>query len=94
MRRNLFLADRVNKIECRFVRNNIGKYLKALEDARILIRMKRRSDGVDPTSNGHVRWWLPDDRDPGPIAPIWRPKKNTVYDPNSGKEVKLCGEIS
>lgn len=76
------------------VRNNIGKYMKALEEAGILVRMKLREDGVDPTSNGHVRWWLPDNKDPGPIAPIWRPTKNTVFDPNTGNEVPLCGENS
>jgi hypothetical protein len=76
------------------VRSNIGKYLKVLEDAGYLVKMKKREAGSAPTSNGFVRWWLPDDKNTGPLAPIWRIEKGTVFDPNTGKEVSLCGENS
>ncbi|SDX89447.1 hypothetical protein [Nitrosomonas halophila] len=76
------------------VRNNIGKYLKALERAGYLVRMPRREAGEAPTSNGHLRYWLPDNKDTGPIAPIWRPAQGTLFDQNIGKEVALCGENS
>lgn len=74
--------------------NNIGKYLRALEKAGYLIKMKKREVGSVLTSNGHVRWWLPDESNTGPIAPVWRQDKNTLFDPNTGKEVSLCGENS
>ncbi len=74
--------------------SNIGKYLRALEKAGYLIKMKKREAGSALTSNGHMRWWLPDENNTGPIAPIWRQAKNTLFDPNNGKEVPLCGENS
>lgn len=77
----------------RDMRNNAGKYLKALESAGYLIKMKKVEAGTAPTSNGFARWWLPDDKNTGPIAPIWRPGKGVIFDPNIGEEV-LCGEKS
>lgn len=76
------------------VRSNIGKYIKALEEAGYLVKMRKREAGSALTSNGFCRWWLPDENDTGPLAPVWRPTKNTVFDPNNGKEVPLCGETS
>lgn len=76
------------------MRSNIGKYLKALELAGYLVRMKKREAGTAPTSNGFARWWLPDDKNTGPIAPVWRPARNVVFDQNTGEEVPLCGDHS
>jgi len=73
------------------MRSNIGKYLKALELAGYLVKMKQREAGTALTSNGFARWWLPDDKNTGPIAPVWRPAKNVVFDQNTGEEVPLCG---
>lgn len=74
--------------------SNIRKYMIALEKAGYLIRMRKREAGGTLTSNGHVRWWLPDESDTGPLAPVWRPSRNTLFDPNTGKEVTLCGDNS
>lgn len=71
--------------------SNIGKYIRALEKAGFLIKLPKREAGNAATSNGFVRWWLPDDKDTGPMAPMWRTSKGTVYDPNTEQEHALCG---
>lgn len=63
---------------------NIGKYVRALERAGYLTRMARREPGTAMTSNGHLRYLLV--RDTGPEAPIWRPSKSAVFDPNTQEE--------
>lgn len=66
------------------IESNLGKYLRALERAGYLTRMARREAGTATTSNGYLRYLLV--RDSGPIAPVWRPSKNAVYDPNTREE--------
>jgi len=68
---------------------NIRKYLIALEGAGYLIRMKKRMPGTAVTSNGFARWRLDLEKDTGPQAPIWRSKKETVFDPNTNEEITL-----
>jgi hypothetical protein len=68
---------------------NIRKYLNALERAGYLTRLKVRQRGTSLTSNGYVRWWLMDQMDTGPLAPVWRHKSETVYDPNNETEISI-----
>lgn len=69
--------------------SNIGKYLRALEKAGYVSKMKRRDHGTAITSNGYLRWLLV--KDTGPEAPVWRQGKGTVYDPNTQEETPICG---
>lgn len=69
--------------------SNVHKYVRALARAGYLIEMPRRDAGGALTSNGYKRWWLRDDKDTGPLAPVWRPKRGTVYDPNTRAEVAI-----
>lgn len=71
--------------------SNIGKYLRALEKAGYIVKLPKREKGTSLTSNGHIRYWLLPERDSGPQAPVWRVKKETVYDPNTELEHALCG---
>lgn len=66
------------------IEGNLGKYVRALERAGYLNRMARREPGTAITSNGYIRYLLV--RDSGPLAPVWRPSKATVYDPNTQEE--------
>jgi hypothetical protein len=72
------------------IEGNIGKYLRALERTGYLTRMARREPGTALTSNGHLRYLLV--RDSGPIAPVWRPSKETVYDPNTQEEHRYVAD--
>ena len=69
--------------------SNVQKYVRALAKAGYLIELPRREAGTALTSNGHKRWWLTDDKDTGPEAPIWRLERSTVYDPNTLSEVAI-----
>lgn len=71
------------------IESNIGKYVRALEQAGYLIRLQKRMRGSAITSNGFIRWRLDLERDTGPLAPIYRMGKQTVYDPNNGEEIRL-----
>lgn len=71
--------------------SNIGKYLRALERAGYLVKLPKREAGTALTSNGFMRWWLPDEKDTGPKAPVIRSARKTLYDPNLEQEVPLCG---
>ena len=75
----------------RDISSNIGKYLRGLERAGYLVRMPKREAGTALTSNGFARWWLPDDKDTGPRAPVLSVRKGTVYDPNTEGKVELAG---
>lgn len=65
------------------VTSNVQKYIKALYRAGYLVLMPRREPCVSPTSPGFKRWWLPDDKDTGPQAPVLRANMTLVYDPNT-----------
>ena len=73
----------------RDIESNIRKYLSALTRAGILTELPRREAGTALTSNGYKRWWLRDEQDTGPAAPVWRQGANTVYDPNTETETAL-----
>lgn len=73
------------------ITSNIGKYIRALAKAGYLVELPKREAGTAITSNGHKRYWLADDKDTGPQAPVWRVKAGTVYDPNNDQEIPLCG---
>jgi hypothetical protein len=66
--------------EAKDPRGNIGRYVKALTDAGVLIEMPRRAAPTSLTSNGEKRWMLI--RDLGRLAPVAR-TKGGIYDPNS-----------
>lgn len=65
------------------IESNVGKYVRALVKAGYLVEMPRRERGTALTSNGFKRWWLLDDKDTGPLAPIWRVAAGEIYDPNT-----------
>ncbi|MDR2220985.1 MAG: hypothetical protein LBE24_10490 [Methylobacillus sp.] len=69
------------------IASNIGKYIRVLVKAGYLVELPRREAGTALTSNGFKRWWLRDENDTGPQAPVWR--KTSVYDPNTEVEVAL-----
>lgn len=71
------------------VTSNVQKYVRALARAGYLVELPRREAGSAPTSNGYKRWWLRDDKDSGPQAPVWRLERGTVYDPNTRVEVAI-----
>lgn len=73
----------------RDIESNLGKYLRALAKAGYVKALPRREPGLAPTSNGYVRYLLL--KDTGPLAPVWRPAKETVYDPNTEEETPICG---
>ena len=72
-------------------RSNIHHYINLLEEAGYIVRMKKKVPGTSPTSNGFARWLLLDEKNTGPMAPVYRPTKMAMYDPNTEKETKLCG---
>lgn len=72
------------------IESNVGKYVRALEKAGYLIRMAKREAGVALTSNGYIRYWLPEDKDTGPQAPVWRVAAGEVYDPNTEQAIFIA----
>jgi len=71
-------------------RNNIGRYVKALTVAGVLIEMQRRAVPTSLTSNGEKRWMLV--RDLGRLAPVAR-TGGGIYDPNSAQTIRPAGVI-
>lgn len=76
----------------RDIESNVGKYVRALVKAGYLVEMPRREAGTALTSNGFKRWWLVDDKDTGPLAPVWRVAAGEVYDPNTDTTISISGE--
>ena len=72
--------------------SNVQKYVRALAKAGYLVELPRREPCKSPTSPGFKRWWLQDDKDTGPLAPVWRLERGTVYDPNSETEIVIKRE--
>lgn len=81
------IAMRVVEGGERSPRNNIGKYVNALARAGYVRVMARREAPLNPTSNGCLRVLLV--LDTGPLAPVHRASRGTVYDPNIEREVAL-----
>ena len=73
------------------IASNIGKYVRALCKAGVVIKMPKREAGTSLNSNGHIRYWLTPEKNTGPQAPVWRVGKQTIYDPNTEMELPLCG---
>jgi hypothetical protein len=69
--------------------SNVEKYIRALRKAGYLTVMVRKEPGSVPKSHGHQRYWLQDEKDTGPQAPVWRADFGTVYDPNTEAEVAI-----
>ena len=67
---------------------NLRKYVRALELAGVLARLKRREAGSALTSNGRVIWRVACDL--GRQAPVWREAHAVVYDPNSGQLLPMA----
>ncbi len=61
---------------------NLQKYFRALRLAGYLIVLPIRAKGTAMTSNGFKRFRLI--RDTGPIAPVYRPDRKTLFDYNLG----------
>jgi len=78
------LADKSQKS----AKSNLNHYLTALAHAGILRIEAKRAPGISLTSNGFNRYTLAIDS--GRLAPVWRKKAGTVYDPNSGKEYPVA----
>lgn len=65
--------------------HNLGRFLRALVAAGLVVELRRRSPGTAPTSNGAKRYMLM--RDPGPQTPricrrgteLWDPNEETAY---------------
>jgi hypothetical protein len=72
-------------------RSNVRKYLVALARAGYVRQMPVREPGLNPSSNGCVRWWLV--KDTGPIAPVWRQRHGALYDGNSEEQMPLAADI-
>lgn len=68
-------------------RANLGKYLRALARAGYVCQMPVREAALNASSNGCVRWWLVNNT--GPIAPVWRVSRDTLWDQNIMQEVEL-----
>lgn len=64
---------------------NASRYIRRLKSAGYVIELPRRAAGTAITSSGYKRFRLVSDS--GPKAPVYRPKKQTVHDYNTGEEL-------
>lgn len=71
--------------------SNLGKYLRALSRAGILVEIGRKAP-TSLTSNGEIIYRLA--RNTGPKAPVWRVSRQEVYDPNSGFAWAIGEEVN
>lgn len=72
-------------------RCNVRKYLTALARAGYVRQMPLREAGLNPTSNGCVRWWLV--QNTGTVAPVARMSRAALWDPNVEMQIPFSGEI-
>ena len=72
-------------------RSNILKYVRALARAGYVQAMPQREAPLNATSNGCRRWLLITDT--GPESPVYRVRRDTLYDPNLEQEIALVREI-
>ena len=68
-------------------RANLGKYLRALARAGYVRQMPVREAALNVSSNGCVRWLMVNNT--GPIAPVWRVSRDTLWDANICVEIAL-----
>ena len=67
--------------------DSLHRYLRALEQAGYVRRLRSREPGTRPGSNGFVRWILV--RDTGPVAPALRVRERQLIDRNTGRVIDL-----
>lgn len=76
------------------ITSNVQKYVRALAKAGYLVELPKRERGTALTSNGHKRYWLTDEKDSGPQAPVCRARVGMVYDPNTETEIDIRSEVA
>ncbi len=76
----------------RDIRSNLGNYLRALVRGEYLRALPVREASLAQTSNGAVRYLVV--RDTGPLAPVWRASRGTLYDPNTETDVPLAAGLA
>ena len=67
--------------------SNVRKYIRALADGGYVRAMPQREQPLNAMSNGCFRWLLINDT--GPVAPIWRVARKSLYDPNTETVVSI-----
>lgn len=72
----------------RDIESNLLKYLAALDRAGYVRQLAVRDRGLALTSNGHMRWMLLIDN--GPLPPVYRTSRDTLYDPNNETDIALA----
>lgn len=75
--------------------SNLTKYIAALARAGYVRRLPVRDTPASQTSNGAVRVQLINDT--GPLAPVWRPQRQCLFDPNlgpTGEEIALAKPLT
>lgn len=70
--------------------SNLGRFLRELARAGVLVVLPRRAPGLANTSNGHLRYQLV--RDLGRMVPVMRRRGRELYDPNSGAIFDIGGD--
>lgn len=70
--------------------SNLGKFLRDLTRAGVLVVQSRRVPGQLQGSNGHLRYQLA--RDLGRMVPVVRRRGRELYDPNSGAIFDIVGD--
>ena len=68
-----------------------ARYLGRWFRAGFITKLKTRSPGTSPTSNGYVKWFIT--RDNGPKAPLWKSESGYVVDGNTGQEFSADGVL-
>lgn len=66
-------------------RGNLARYLWALEESGVVVRMKRRVPADNGQGQGQCIWYL--QRDLGRLPPVARHTFRQVFDPNAGQVV-------
>ena len=69
----------------KIAQNNLQRYCRGLCSSGILRKLPHRQKDTTHGSNGFVQYVLM--KDLGSIAPVYRPKTQTIFDHNSGKEL-------
>ncbi len=72
-------------------RSNVRKYLVALARAGYVRQMPVREPGLNPSSNGCVRWWLV--MDTGLDAPVARVGCAALWDANIEQQIPFAADI-
>ncbi|MGZ2403334.1 MarR family transcriptional regulator [Rhizobium ruizarguesonis] len=68
--------------------NNAAWYVRHLRQAQYVVELPVRQQGTRLTSNGFKRYRLL--KDTGFLAPVYQPKKKSVFDHNTGEAVSCA----